>query len=331
MRGAGASTTARAGPPAAATPLPSPSPMTILHTDRPRASPPLWHRLGAAVVPRLPAGRYRLMNWWASRPPAPFLAAAGGVRFVCDLRDSTAREAFFTGRYEPQETAVVTAVLKPGQTFVDVGANWGYFTLLGAKAVGPAGRVVAVEPDPRLYALLNTNVAANRFGNVTPVLAAAAAGPGEVRLAGFDADAGNWGLTRLDEGGALTARATSVDAELDALGVGPVDLLKMDIEGAEDVALDGMAAGLRSGRYARLLVELHPALLAARGSSGRAVVDKLTAAGYAAWEVRHDPAATRRAAYARALDPASVLARWDPARPLGDWPHLLFSRGEALP
>jgi FkbM family methyltransferase len=273
------------------------------------------------------------MNWWCRRPPGPFLAEAAGVRFVCDLRDSTAREAYFTARYEPQETALVRAILRPGGTFVDVGANWGYFTLLAAGLVGSAGRVVSVEPDPRLFALLEANLAANRLVNVRAVRAAAAAAPGEVRLAGFDPAGGNWGLTRVDPaaGSGFTARAATIDAELDAAGVGRVDLLKMDIEGAEDAALAGMAAGLRAGRYARLLVELHPGLLAARGASAEAVIDGLVAAGYGAWEIRHDRATTRRAAYARSLDPQSVLAPWAPGRPVGPWPHFLFAPEAPLP
>ena len=57
---------------------------------------------------------------------------AGGYWFECDPRDAIAREVCFTGRYEPQETALVRTILRPGMSFVDVGANWGYFTLLAA-------------------------------------------------------------------------------------------------------------------------------------------------------------------------------------------------------
>ena len=127
---------------------------------------PGWLRAVAWAVRRLPAGRYRAMNAlprrlrFAARLPRE----VGGWRFACDLRDLTAREAFFTGRYGPQETALLGAALRPGATFVDVGANWGYFTLLAAHRVGPAGRVVALEPDPRLFALLRANLAANGIG-----------------------------------------------------------------------------------------------------------------------------------------------------------------------
>lgn len=304
------------------------------------ATAPLWVRGGAAVIPWLPAGRYRFMNWWCRRPPAGAFwtragTAVGRFRFVCDLRDGTAREVCFTGRYEPQETALVAAILRPGATFVDVGANWGYFTLLAAQAVGAGGRVVCLEPDPRLFALLEANVAGNGFANVRAVRVAAAADSGEVRLNGFDPAGGNWGLTRIggaDDGGAtFSARTASVDTELDDAGIDRVDLLKMDIEGAEDAALAGMAVGLRAGRYARLLLELHPEYLDARGTSARSVVDMVLAAGYRAWEVRHDPTTTRRAAYESEPDPASLLTPWDPGRPLGPWPHLLFARDRPLP
>src|SRR5262245_56723365 len=121
-------------------------------------SAPPWVRLAARVIRRLPAGRYRAMNqihrlsqsaFWMRSPKR-----LGGWSFQCDLRDSIAREVCFTGRYEPQETALVQAILKPGMSFVDVGANWGYFTLLAAHKVGVKGRVVSLEPDPRLFPVL---------------------------------------------------------------------------------------------------------------------------------------------------------------------------------
>lgn len=297
---------------------------------------PLWVRLGAAVVRRLPAGRYRAMNRLCRRPPPPFLtrlgAEIGGAAFVCDLRDGNAREVCFTGKYEAQETAIVLGVLRPGDTFIDVGANWGYFTLVAAAAVGATGRVVSVEPDPRLFEMLERNVAANAFAQVRAVRAAAGAAAGELTLTGFDAGGGNWGLSRVGTGGGFTftARALALDDELDALGVDRVALLKLDIEGAEALALKGMAAGLRSGRYERLLVELHPTLLPALGSSAEAVIDELLAAGYRAWEVKHDRETTRRAAYTRRPDPTTVLREWAGGA-VGAWPHFVFARQNPFP
>jgi hypothetical protein len=176
--------------------------------------PSLRIRALAAIIRRLPAGRYRVMDRVARPAPPPFVARtpadAGGYAFHCDLRDGIAREVCFTGAYEPLETAIVRALLPAGGTFVDVGANWGYFTLLAAHAAGARGRVVSLEPDPRLFALLRANAQRNRLAHVTPLPLAAAAGRGTLTLAGFDEAGDNWGLSSLasagsDEPGASAA------------------------------------------------------------------------------------------------------------------------------
>ena len=107
---------------------------------------PAWVRLMAKVIPKLPAGRYKAIHRLCRRPPSAFLMympeEMGGYAFHCDLRDGISREVCFTGYYEPQETALVRSILRPGMSFVDVGANWGYYTLLAANLVGSKGRVL---------------------------------------------------------------------------------------------------------------------------------------------------------------------------------------------
>src|SRR5262249_9914683 len=156
------------------------------------------------------------------------------------------------GRYEPQETVLVRRLLAPGATFVDVGAHWGYFSLLAADVVGAEGRIVAVEADPRIYQTLARNLALNRLANAEAIHAAAAAEDVTLTLSGYDESQGNWGISRVvrgeGAGGAATfeVSARSVDALMDERGVAAVDLIKMDIEGAEGLALRGMEEGLRS-------------------------------------------------------------------------------------
>jgi FkbM family methyltransferase len=294
------------------------------------AEAPLHLRALAWAVRRLPAGRWRVMNR-ATRRGGSFDARlpsdAGGFRFACDLRDLIAREVFFTGAYGPQETALLRAVLRPGSTFVDVGANWGYFTLLGAHLVGAGGRVAALEPDPRLFAMLAANLAANGLARVAALPVAAAARDAALTLAGHHPDGGNWGVSSLVAGGdgpRFEVRGRPVDGVLDELGIERVELLKMDIEGAEDAALVGMADGLARGRYRRVLLELHPGL----HPRGAALLDDVAAAfvraGYRGWSVDSSPAATRRAAYARGVDARALLGPLE--RSGGDaWPHQLWA------
>src|SRR5437762_271022 len=101
---------------------------------------PFWVKASRGLLRRLPAGRYRTMNALVSGMRRlgygvqPFLTktatACPEFQFICHLEDSLAREVCYTGCYAPLETLVVKKTLKPGMVFVDVGANWGYFTLL---------------------------------------------------------------------------------------------------------------------------------------------------------------------------------------------------------
>ena len=104
------------------------------------------------MLRRLPRGQYGLLAIApdSGRFEARLSRDAGSARFQCDLADQIAKEAFFSGLYEPPVTRVVQRFAAPGATIVDVGANWGYFTLVAAAAVGPAGRVIALEPEPRV-------------------------------------------------------------------------------------------------------------------------------------------------------------------------------------
>lgn len=301
---------------------------------------PLWVALSRRAVRALPRGRYPLMSWLCRRPVRPFVSpldvAGRRLSFVCDLGDAIAREACFMGHYEPQETALVRSLLRPGGCFVDVGANWGYFSLLAAELVGPAGHVVAFEPHPSLFTALAGNVRRNALAQVTTLRVAAADRDGEMNLAGFASSGKNSGLSRLTEEPDPSVPNFQVPTRLledvlDEQGVGTVDLLKMDIEGGEALVLPTLARGLSTGRYRHLLIELHPAALARRGVGADALIEGLLAHGYRAWRVDHSRAASRRAAYRLPSSPESFLMPLDSQRSLAEWPHLLFSAPGARP
>jgi len=300
---------------------------------------PLWVRLTSQVIRRLPLGRYRMSNWLCARPAPPFwaemLPESGRHQFACDLRDSIAREVCFTGRYEPLETMLVEQLLKPAMTFVDVGANWGYFTLLAARCTGPAGRVVSFEPDPRLFSLLRANLERNNLSHVVPLPLAASDRRQTIRLAGYDEEGGNWGLSRVTnraEAGTFEVSACRIDDILDDLSAKHVDLLKMDIEGAEDLALAGMADGLDRGRYRAILLEVHPGHLAERGGDATQVFRLLSGKGYRAWRLDHSLQANHRAAYRRSVRLSDYLASFSEGTTLDAWPHLLWlAPGVSLP
>ena len=294
---------------------------------------PRWVPLAAKFIRRLPIGRYRVMHGICRNPPPEFLismpAEMGGYDFKCDLRDTISREVCFTGQYEPQETALVQSILRRGMTFVDVGANWGYFTLLAANLVGRKGRVLSLEPDPRHFKSLSANVARSELHQVTALQVAAADEAGTLSLAGYDERGGNYGVSRIvadsnDQKQLFRVAANSLDQLFEEHSVASVDLMKMDIEGGEAFAIKGLAKSLTSHRVKRLLLELHPAQIAEHGSSVSEIVDSLQAAGYAGWTIDHSPITTRRVAYQKSLLVEDLLRPVDPSGSLDAWPHQLW-------
>ncbi|HWZ46213.1 MAG TPA: FkbM family methyltransferase [Candidatus Saccharimonadales bacterium] len=295
---------------------------------------PLWVELASTVIPLLPLGRYRAMNWVCRRPPPTFFmrmpAALGGSLFMCDLRDTISREVCFTGSYEPLETLILQKVLRPGMTFVDVGANWGYFSLLGSHIVGRTGRVIALEPDPRTFAALQSNISRNSLDNVTVKQVAAADRQGTCIIAGYSEEDGNFGVTRLVDsaptsGVRFQAQTETLDSLLHECGLDKVDLVKIDVEGAEDLVLAGMQAGLQQARYTAILLELHPSLLEERGKKVEDAIQRLVEATYTGWSIDHSPRAVKEAAYGRMIYADRFLKPFNQGDRLDAWPHTLWS------
>ncbi|HEY6249808.1 MAG TPA: FkbM family methyltransferase [Candidatus Angelobacter sp.] len=229
-------------------------------------------------------------------------AEIGGYQFDCCLRDMVARDVFFAGCFATQEIAFLRGVLRPGMRFVDVGANWGLFTLVAAYLVGTSGTVAAMEPDPRIFGRLKANVERNNLKQVQVFEVAIADRDSSLLLAAHDHGGNNWGISRLIEGDAadeitLNVSSRQLDPLLDEAGIETIDLLKIDVEGAEDMVLKGMDSGLSSHRYRRILLELHPLELAERGRTACEVIEELISKGYEGYAFDNSKAAVRRAYY----------------------------------
>ena len=314
-------------------------------------APPLWVSLSASAVRALPFGRYRATNFLGRLGRKPFVARLpadlGAATFYCDLRDTISREACFTGRYEPQETVLATRILEPGMTVLDVGANWGYFTLVCAHLIGTTGRLVALEPHPRLASILRENVRANELAQVRVLEVGAAATTGVASFIDYPQDGGNLGLSRMaetTEGADFSGVTVALDdlldqvvrAENEPLAFGVVDLVKIDVEGTESDVLAGMARGLAARRYRYVLLECHPHALTRRGESLESCVEPPATAGYSGWLIDHSPSAHRRSAAGKAdvrdlLTPWPAAAKERPSTADTGWPHMLWVAPDARP
>jgi FkbM family methyltransferase len=181
------------------------------------------------------------------------------------------------GRWESEEADQLRAWLRPGMTFVDIGAHVGYMTHLGARAVGPAGRVLAFEPAPGNVALLRENLAANGITNVEVFPAAASDRTGPVTLSLSPWNSGDNRAYPVPDMERLEVPAVRIDdvVATDA----QVDVVKVDTQGTDHRALRGMERTLTRCRPSRV-VEFWPPAIAEQGDDPLAVVEQYREMGF---------------------------------------------------
>jgi FkbM family methyltransferase len=187
------------------------------------------------------------------------------------------------GMYEPAMTRTVKRYLPPGGAFVDVGANEGYFGVIAAKTVGPAGRVLLVEPQARLRPVLTENLRLNGITNfVVDESAISDTNGTNTFYLTPDLNTGASGLTRVTRYRLPTqaVRTTTLTDLFDKHCIDRADLMKIDIEGYEYEAVFGAANFFRARRVRALALEVHPPILRRRGHDPAMIHQFLTGCGY---------------------------------------------------
>jgi FkbM family methyltransferase len=147
--------------------------------------------------------------------------------------------------YEKQVVKAMLPHLKPGSVFVDVGANIGFYTLLAASRVGPVGRVIAFEPSQADCDLIEASVRRNGFTNVVVHRAAAA---DEVGTIGYRQRASSSNGIVSKRAGTDAQRVSAVTLDSVLRHEPRIDVIKMDVEGAEGLVLAGMTDVLEAHR-----------------------------------------------------------------------------------
>lgn len=180
------------------------------------------------------------------------------------------------GYWEADEADFLLGVLKPGQTFLDVGANVGYMTLLGARSVGPGGHVIAVEPEVRNLRLLRANLWRNGLAaRILPL--AAYSRRGFIHFVRNEANRGDHQVREGAPEGTLVPCST-ID---DLLGDLQVDVVKIDTQGVDHEVLQGMSGVVSRNPAIVVLTEFWLAGLEERGIDALAVLRRYDALGFA--------------------------------------------------
>ena len=215
-----------------------------------------------------------------------------GFRMYLDEPDSLRLSV--TREFEPSETRFFRGHVQPGQVVVDVGANIGYFTLLFARQVGPTGHVYAFEPEPRNFELLERNIALNRLSNVTAFQRAAWHEPSALTLYLNEENRGDHRAYPSEESRAsVTIEAGPIDDCLAGLDR-PIDIVKIDIQGAEYNAVRGMSGLLRKSPDVQVLTEFWPGGLRRCGNAPEDYLALFEELGFDFYTL-HDAATVERA------------------------------------
>lgn len=213
------------------------------------------------------------------------------LRFRCAPPDLIQMYLWLFGVWEPELTAFIGSRLAPGDGFLDVGANIGYFSVLAARRVGETGAVIAVEPSPTVFRLLEETLDLNAVTDrVRAVNAAAASHVGSVAI--YSGPSHNIGLTTTVAERGFELEGVIASAPLDALltreETKTLRLIKIDVEGREPDVLQGMEALVRDSREdLEVVIELSPNWWTDPALAVTDVLRLFLAAGFNVYEIRN--------------------------------------------
>jgi len=231
----------------------------------------------------------RQLTNWTIRQLLPKQIEIHGATIVLNPTDPVVSGALHFGVYEKAETRFFQSACRDGMTFLDVGANLGYYTALAARAVGPNGRVLAVEPDPDSFGYLEQTIAANAVGNVQAFPVAASDAPATLPLY-ISTD--NRGDNRLYASGEdrpqVEVAARPLDALLRENKIDKVDLIKIDVQGYEPRVIAGLRETITASPNLTLLTEFWPQGIDEAGEDANEFLQTLRELGLTLHELQPD-------------------------------------------
>lgn len=229
------------------------------------------HRALYRVRPAGLAARLKLLL----RVQREVVALPDGARFWIDPVSNFGQRVASAAGYEPEVAALVKAVLRQGDVFVDAGANEGYFSILAARQ---GARTLALEPQSRLIPIITTNVSLNDADGVKICHLALSNREGTLELhLGPSVNTGS--STFFSRGGTSEeVSAVPLDVLVDREGIERIRLLKVDCEGAESLIIPGAARTLAERRIDFISLEFHSDIIG--GAACEAIGRTLRDSGY---------------------------------------------------
>lgn len=253
-----------------------------------------------------------------------------GAKIIGNTDELIQKYMLYFGCWEPNLTNYVKRRLRHGDVFVDVGAYFGYYSLLASKLVGRSGRVVAIEAFPRNFALLTRNLECNGVDNVRAVNVAASDREGSMQL--YTPENRNTGCASKSKVWADRYNLTSVcevparplSALLQREEIRAARLIKIDVEGGEWDVISGIGEMLPSCRHdIEFAIEVTPLCLEARGKSFGDLLNIFNPHGFCAYRLEEDVSELGCVRGRAASRPTRIRG------PISEQTEVVFSRTDA--
>lgn len=192
-----------------------------------------------------------------SRIP-PEISLPEGI-LILNPNDAAVSGMIAMGMYEPFETQLFRETIKKNMVVIDIGANIGFFTVIAAQRVGVSGSVFAFEPEPTNFGFLKKTCEKNHFKQVILDQRAISDTQGSSNLFITPENTGAYSLVdNRKTGSSISIKTETLDRVLASHSISSVDIIKMDIEGAEFNALKGMQTIINSSPDVIMFTEFFP-------------------------------------------------------------------------
>ncbi|WP_170850241.1 MULTISPECIES: FkbM family methyltransferase [unclassified Beijerinckia] len=208
-----------------------------------------------------------------------------GFKMFIDGRDTGSGLNIVTsGQIEPHVSRVFQKLVRPGSVVLDVGANFGYYTMFGAMLAGPQGKVISFEANPNLLSFIDRSLYVNGYTPRVKVFNKAVSNEAGTAKFGFTFDGiggGSLGKGGDTKGEVIDVSLARIDDLVDRDLI--ADCIKIDVEGHEFQALQGMEGLLKRSRDVALILEYFTGI--GGSQRGLQIVDYLAGLGFSFWEI----------------------------------------------
>lgn len=217
--------------------------------------------------------------------------------FSLNLRsDSVLAEPLYIGKFEEAETKLLCRLAEPGMKVIDVGANIGIYTILLGKAISPSGHLWSIEPFPPVASYLKKNIALNELNNITFIDKAVAEHDGMLDFHVFPEGSDVYNslgaayrpAEKLKAVRVIPVSVTTLDIIADKYGIDKIDILKIDVEGAEERVLKGAERLIRRSQNVQIVMEIYEPSSQQCGCSLDTLVKMLEGWGFSMFEISSD-------------------------------------------